>query len=154
MLIECSLGSCDSSKTEFNIARCAIQILYNAGSINPFEDSPYIPSLDLTQKMFRNKILRWGGFASLLYIDRNTTSKPIKEFCKDLKLRSFFKGNKLLDVIKSIKTHLSVNAKNLTESKSFHDISSTNEPLISKSTFIFPRYYNTSLIEHCILLLI
>jgi len=104
-LVICSLLSCGESAKEsprlINMSKKAVEILYKASSIT---DSPYMDKLIPDQKKFQQKMIQWGGFAAMFYVDRN--SKLLKKACEELKIRKYIKGKKLEATINSVKVYL------------------------------------------------
>ena len=134
-LINCIMYSCSESVKESpkSIVLCknAIEILYNLSEIHP---SPYMNKM---KKSLKNKIIQWGGFVTLLYIERNTQLKPIKDICEKLAISEILKGKKLKAAINSISEYLQnkseLNLPNISGKEE-------NQLALNKKN-LFPEYY-------------
>ena len=102
------------------IAIDAIQILYNLSTIGAKSKSN--GKVTLAKKIFRLKVIQWGGFVDLFYRSHNCKVKSIKDFCETLELKKIIKGKKLNAVINSVKFHLSKTVENSDNLLSYHDL--------------------------------
>lgn len=132
-VVMCSLLSCGEAAKESQklpkMAKRAIEVLYNASLIS---ESPYMEKLSAIQKQFRQKIIQWGGFAAMFYVDRN--AKALKEVCEKLGIRKYVKGKKLKATINSVRMYLRSK-----DSGSLPAIQSPDDKAV-KREILFPKY--------------
>jgi len=121
--------------------------------------SPYIPGLTVEQKNQRLKIIEWGGFLALYYINSNAAIKPVKDFCENTSILNQFKGKDLKACISAIRIHLSkirenkeifpdkslpvinLPAENISERKKISGKLRAKGMIVNKSNINFPEYF-------------
>ena len=131
------LSSCNNcTNEEISMAKSAISVLYYASTITSKKEMDI--NEELEQKNLRNKIIQWGGFAALVYVDRICTVESIREHCKNLELNQFIRGKKLKLTIHSLKAYLGLNTNSNENEKILPDIT----PIEEKHTdaFLFEKY--------------
>jgi hypothetical protein len=116
------------------MAKFAISVLYYASTVTSKNELNINEKME--QKNLRNKIIQWGGFAALVYVDRFCIVEGIREHCKSLELNQFIRGKKLKLTIRSLKAYLRLNINN--NEKMFPDISSVKEE--HTDAFLFQKY--------------
>ena len=109
-LIKCSIRTCKNDHNDsevINMGKRAIYIIHNISSMGNFGKLNYIEGVTIDQKILRLKIIQWGGFTTLKYIEKNCRIKTIKNYCDILMIKKAIKGRELQAVIDSTKVHLS-----------------------------------------------
>eukprot|EP00826_Nyctotherus_ovalis_P064296 TRINITY_DN9427_c0_g2_i1.p1 TRINITY_DN9427_c0_g2~~TRINITY_DN9427_c0_g2_i1.p1 ORF type:complete len:268 (+),score=34.57 TRINITY_DN9427_c0_g2_i1:329-1132(+) len=136
----------ESAVKQNSLKREAIQILHNVSTIKCKEKAGN--NSILSQKILRLKIIQWGGFVALSYLN---THKP--EQTISLNIKQLIKGKKLKATIDSVKLHL-VRNTSLTSGKlltlddklKIENIKTTSLKLrvkhmvLFKQEVIFPKY--------------
>eukprot|EP00826_Nyctotherus_ovalis_P045775 TRINITY_DN5099_c0_g3_i1.p2 TRINITY_DN5099_c0_g3~~TRINITY_DN5099_c0_g3_i1.p2 ORF type:complete len:155 (-),score=30.18 TRINITY_DN5099_c0_g3_i1:656-1120(-) len=97
----------DKNTEALQMAKSAISVLYYASTVTSKKEMNFAEKLE--QKNLRSRIIQWGGFAALIYVDRTCHVEAIREHCKSLELNQYLRGKKLKLTIRSLKAYLRLN---------------------------------------------
>lgn len=125
-LSSCCLFSCSetniNTSEELFMEKSAIIIIYNLTIFIPTDNDSYDDKFEYKNSI--NKIIHYGGYAALAYVEHNCTIEPIKELCKSLKLSQYLKKKNLKQTINSVLSCLKRNEN----SSNLPDINESKEP--------------------------